>query len=105
MPFVNLKLVKSLVCKIGKYDAVIPYSNSGLEPLMAIYTKNCIPAMEESFKKNNLRMVSFLKDIRVKYVNKGEIERIDPGFLSFFNINSTEDLIRAREIFKKRGIK
>jgi molybdopterin-guanine dinucleotide biosynthesis protein A len=33
--------------------------------------------------------------MRVRYIEKGEIDRFDPEHISFFNINTYEDLEKA----------
>ena len=40
----------------------------------------------------------FMEDVRVRYVEEMEIERFDPGHLSFFNVNTSDDLARAKTI-------
>jgi len=41
--------------------------------------------------------------VRVRYVEAEEIDRFDPKHLSFFNINTKEDLDLAREIAEGAG--
>jgi molybdopterin-guanine dinucleotide biosynthesis protein A len=36
--------------------------------------------------------------VRVRYVEEDEINRFDPEHLSFFNINSQDDLEEARKL-------
>jgi molybdopterin-guanine dinucleotide biosynthesis protein A len=40
----------------------------------------------------------FLDNVRVRYVEEAEIDRFDPRHLSFFNVNTPEDLMKAQEI-------
>jgi molybdopterin-guanine dinucleotide biosynthesis protein A len=39
--------------------------------------------------------------VKVKYVEEDELNRFDPRHLSFFNINSQDDLDRARKLAAK----
>ena len=39
----------------------------------------------------DLRMIGFLSDIRVHYVDADAVQRLDPQGLSFFNANTPEE--------------
>ncbi|MBN2462329.1 MAG: hypothetical protein JXB43_01865, partial [Dehalococcoidia bacterium] len=39
--------------------------------------------------------------VNTRYVDKDEIARFAPKFLSFFNINTLDDLRKAKEIIKQ----
>lgn len=63
-----------------------------LHPLHAVYSKNCLPAIETQLRGDDLRMIGFLNLVRVRVVEPEEIDRFDPQHLSFFNANTPEDL-------------
>jgi len=42
------------------------------------------------------KAISFYRNIDVRYVERDEIEIVDPGATSFFNANTQEDLLQAR---------
>ncbi|MBC7238025.1 MAG: hypothetical protein H5T69_19450, partial [Chloroflexi bacterium] len=42
------------------------------------------------------RVIHFYEGLRVRYIEPAEIARYDPQGLSFFNINTPEDLETAR---------
>ena len=51
MPFLNLDLLRHMISLAEGYEAVIPKSNYDvLEPLHAVYSKLCIPAIESLIK-------------------------------------------------------
>ena len=66
-----------------------------VEPLHAIYSKNCLPSMKTQLERNELAVDSILGTVSVKYVKQAECQRLDPQLLSFFNINDRSDLDRA----------
>jgi molybdopterin-guanine dinucleotide biosynthesis protein A len=47
-------------------------------------------------------MISFYPEVRVRVVEESEVSSIDPLGLSFFNINTPEDLAQAEE--RLRGL-
>ena len=101
MPFLNLALVRHMQSLAGAYDVVIPRVQQFTEALHAIYSKRCLPHIESRLRAGDLQVTGFLPDVRVGYVEQAEIEIFDPDHLSFFNINSQEDLQKAYEIWRK----
>lgn len=98
MPFINLNLVEFLKKEAPRFDVVIPEVSGKLEPLFAFYSKNCLPFIEEAIKKN-FKVVSFLSLVNVKYIGEEKVKSLDPQNLSFFNINTPEDLVRAQKLY------
>jgi molybdopterin-guanine dinucleotide biosynthesis protein A len=52
--------------------------------------------MKKLLDSGNLRIVDFFDSVRVKYIDEDEINQFDPDNLSFFNINTQDDLEKAR---------
>jgi len=100
MPFLNQALLDYMIQISDDFDLVIPRVGKMVEPLHAIYSKNCLAPMEELLKQDNLKISQLLDLIRVRYVEAEEINRFDAQHLSFFNINTKEDLRMAREFAK-----
>jgi len=95
MPFVNNGLVEYMADLIDNWDAVVPMKGKYREPLCAIYSQTCLAVIEDIFNNGATRINDLLNRIKVRFVNKPEIEFFDPELLSFFNINSNDDLIQA----------
>lgn len=101
MPFIRPSLIRHMVDVAEGYDVVIPSLSEGmLEPLHALYRKTCLPAMKRAVEGHKRRVVSFFPEVRVYTMSRDEISRHDPDLLSFFNINTREDLERAKERFR-----
>jgi molybdopterin-guanine dinucleotide biosynthesis protein A len=100
MPFLNLDLIEFLFTQASSADVVIPCSEKGIEPLFAVYSRNCIPAIRDKMRSGEKRVISFFDEVKVKYVAKEVIEAIDPGYLSFFNVNTEQDWERAKKIHR-----
>lgn len=104
MPFLNIDLLQYMVSLSGDYDAVLPRVNkSVLEPLHAVYSRNCISPLEALIKENKLSILELFPMIRVRYLDDEEIDWFDPQHRSFFNINTEADLIAGKEIAGKEG--
>ncbi len=95
MPFVNIDLVRHMLSLRNDVDAVVPMLDGRPEPTHAAYSRSCLGPMERSLKAGDLRIVSFFDDVRVRYVSQDEVDTFDPEHLSFFNVNTQDDLDRA----------
>jgi len=96
MPFLNPGLLRHLVALAPGYDVVIPVVAGQHEPLHAVYSKNCLGPIRALLEQDNLKIIDFFPQVRVRRVAEAEIERLDPQHLSFFNINTQADLDWAR---------
>ncbi len=103
MPFLNLPLLRYLIQVSPTHDVIIPRIKDELEPLHAIYSKNCLAPIQQQIEQGKLKVRDFLDQVRVRYVEEAEINRFDPRKLSFFNINTLADLGRARALLKESG--
>jgi len=43
----------------------------------------------------DLKISGFYDQVRVRYLSEEDVAALDPEFLSFFNVNTPEDLDRA----------
>jgi len=96
MPFLNIELLHYMIELSPGFDAVVPRLEEGkIEPLHAIYSKNCLDNMKTQLEHNQLEVSRFLNTVCVRYIELAECRRLDPRLLTFFNINSQSDLDRA----------
>lgn len=98
MPLVDHRLVRFMVLLSQGHDAVVPRVRGELEPLHALYSKACIPAIEQRMEVGQRRVISFLPDVRVRYVEPREIAIFDPEGFSFFNANTPEEWHQLLEL-------
>lgn len=98
MPLPRPRLIELLLEKCGDQDVVIPETGGEVEPLFALYSKNCLPVIFNHLQKNDLKIRHVLKELRVDIVREKEIDAVDPEHLSFLNINTEEDLKKAQAL-------
>jgi molybdopterin-guanine dinucleotide biosynthesis protein A len=103
MPFLNASLLRHMISLAPGHDAIVPRTKQGVEPLHALYSKACLPAMEGLLQRDNLKVIAFYSQVQVRYVEQEEIETLDPQHLSFFNVNSPADLQWARRMAARVG--
>jgi molybdopterin-guanine dinucleotide biosynthesis protein A len=97
MPFLNPALIAHLVGLSPGYDIVIPRTEDGLQPLHAVYSRKCLPFMEDLLQEGNLKILDFFHRVKKREVPAGEMTPLDPHLSSFLNLNSPEDLVRIQE--------
>jgi len=97
MPFLNKALIDHLIDLSPGYDIVIPKTEDGLQPLHAIYSQKCLPFMEDLLRKDNLKILDFFHRVKKREVPTEEILPLDPKLASFLNLNTPEDIARAKE--------
>jgi molybdenum cofactor guanylyltransferase len=95
MPFLEPSLLRHLLSRAGEADVVIPRRNGEFEPLHAVYRRSCLTALEAALARGEARMISFFPDVRLLPIDQAELASYDPEGLSFFNVNTPDDLIRA----------
>ncbi len=103
MPFLNIALLNHMVESAGGYDAVVPRVNGVLEPLHAVYSKNCLASIKYLIDNNRLSVLDLYPLIKVNYVSEEEIDALDKDHLSFFNVNTEADLISGRRLMNEKG--
>jgi len=96
MPFIMPAVVREICAHADQGDLVIPYSSNGHEPLHALYTKRCLPAMEQVLDAGLKRIVAFFDMVKPVEVSAETIRLHDPEEKSFQNINTPEDYFRLR---------
>jgi len=98
MPLLNQALIRYMIQVSADFDLVVPRLDDMVEPLHAIYSRDCLAPIRGLLKEGNLRVSELFPLVRVRYVEAEEINRFDPRHLSFFNINTQADLEMAREL-------
>ena len=95
MPFLNTGLIQFMADLAPDFDVVVPRLNGRPEPLHAIYSKSCLEPIESRLKRQDLKIALFFEEVRVAYVDEEDIDLFDPDRLSFFNVNTQDDLDKA----------
>ena len=95
MPFPDARIVKLLLQHRNGFDAVVPRTFEGYEPVFALYHKNCLPQMENMLRQNQFRIYDFYQRINIRYLDPPELP--DGWQRSLINVNTPDDLARLKE--------
>ncbi len=95
MPLLNQELLKYIIKAASGFQAAIPRFGQQLEPLQAVYSKDCIPEIEKLIAEDRLKVDYLFPVVRTRFIEMSDIERFDPQHLSYMNINTPADLDNA----------
>jgi molybdopterin-guanine dinucleotide biosynthesis protein A len=104
-PFIDSSLIDYLLktAAAADVDALIPRYEGRDHTVIAVYRKTCIPAIESSLSDGQFRISSIFSKVKIKFVDDDTINLFPGGKLSFFNINTAEDMAEAARILSERG--
>lgn len=119
-PFIKTAMIKTLLREIDtKSDIIVPETEKGLQPLCAVYARQCLPVIEEQLRQEasatrnisagpkkrvlnqGLKILNIYDTLRVKRIPEQRLLAVDPNLLSFFNVNTPEDFVQAEQILSE----
>jgi molybdenum cofactor guanylyltransferase len=99
MPFLSRQLLEWLIDQSAEADVVMPLVEGHPEPMHAVYRREpCLAAIERARRQGQQRMTAFLRDVQVREIAEPELRARDRELHSFLNVNTPDDLQRAREL-------
>ncbi len=104
-PMMNARIFKHMLDRKEGYDAVVPVDGEYLEPMYAVYRKDvmvdaCGWALDIEGEKASLhRIIRGLGE--VNYIPVGDFREYDRELLTFYNVNTPEDLDEILEKLEK----
>lgn len=99
LPFLPEGLIHHLLLHFGEPGAcaVVPRYRGEIHPLCAAYERGILPAVESALDDGVRSVRELLDSLRcVEYVGEGELGRFGDPDLFLMNVNSPEELERAR---------
>ena len=103
MPFLHREVARLVVARAGEGDVVIPRVGDQLETMHAVYGKACLPHIEARLREGRLKIVGFFDRVRVVEVDAAEVARHRAPEVVFMNVNTSEELARARALAAELG--
>ena len=92
LPLVNPDLVRYIVRESSGYDAAVPRTAKGVEPLCAVYDVRCLPSIEAALDSGRLKADSFFSAVKTKIIDEKDLREHDPRMVSFWNVNTPRDM-------------
>ncbi|MBN8659208.1 MAG: molybdenum cofactor guanylyltransferase [Candidatus Obscuribacter phosphatis] len=92
MPLVSARLIRELCARRFEHDVVVAAHEEGLEPLLGVYSKNCIKPLEESLFNGDLSLKDFLAGLNTSTYEISEDN--ETSLPPYFNVNTPQDYSR-----------
>jgi molybdopterin-guanine dinucleotide biosynthesis protein A len=102
-PLVSPQIVQFLLDMCISRNAAVPRWPSGyIEPLQAVYrTESALTAARTALKQGKMNMQSMIDNLSgVRYVSTMVLEQLEPRLITFFNVNTPQDLKKAECLIK-----
>lgn len=96
-PLVRTGVLRTLTAAIeAGIDIIVPSSGTYFQPLCAVYARRCAPVIEDQLRRGDLKIANLYARMTVKKIPYEDFRACDERLVSFFNINTEDDLKRAR---------
>ncbi len=103
MPFLNQAVIAQFTSRRATADIVIAKLDGRLHPMHALFSKRCVPALEQMIRARQLKIQEIVSQssLRVGHVTEADLRTIDPSGHSFYNVNTMADLEAARSLLPR----
>ena len=106
IPLINREVIRILIDEMETdYDVIVPASGTFFQPLCAIYSRRCIPFIENMLRRGFMKTDRLYAEVRLKTVSYNRFLESDPELSCFFNVNTPEDLTKAEALIQAERVK
>ncbi len=95
MPGLDAEVIRFLLRRIGRADAVVPCWEQDVEPLHAVYALRSLPVIEEALRAGRHALRDVLARLDVDYVGEDDLRQVGGTARSFINVNTPEELAKV----------
>lgn len=98
LPYLTAEWLRYLMGRAvsSRARVVLPESDSGPEPLCAVYHREAAPVLAAEIARGERKVTRALESLSVERVLPADIRPFDPRGVLFQNLNTPEDFERAR---------
>ena len=94
LPFPSTEILRYLCSLKDGFDAVVPTTPHGYEPLFAVYSKTCLGPIRTLLESGDCCAYAYFPQVRVRYVPLEELAHLDRDGRAFVNVNTPEDFAK-----------
>ncbi len=91
MPLVKMALIRQMAAQRHDTDVLVLAHKEGVEPLLGIYSKNCIKPLEESLFADQLKVHDFLQGLKAKLFRYDDSQVSGAELPPYYNVNTPQD--------------
>jgi molybdopterin-guanine dinucleotide biosynthesis protein A len=106
LPYLSAEWLNWLISRAlrSRGDAVVPRTGRGIEPLAAVYRRECGAAIASALARGVRKVSEAIEELRLDLVYPREWRRIDPNGLVLRNMNTPGDYEEARNWWAARRL-
>jgi FdhD protein len=97
VPWLEPEVIRALWDARDGAQVVVTVTEKGVEPLLALYHRDCLPAARRVLDSGRRRLVAMFPDLVVVELPIESLLTADPELRSLVNVNTPEDLADVRE--------
>ncbi len=97
LPYVDGEMAVFIAEKTRGFDAAVPCIGGRLQPLFAAYRKTCLGPVNRYLESGGRRVVSFLGEVRVRYLTELDLAALPQYRRVFVNVNTPRDVERLHQ--------
>ncbi len=102
MPFIRSDVARFLIGLTDSCcDAVVPVVDGQPQPLLALYHRRSLAAIELALASGQRRMDSYWSEGRIRLVSAEPLRAFDPNLISFTNVNTPADWNKASALLSQ----
>jgi len=99
LPYLSAAWLEWLLSRAiqSRGQVVVPRTGRGLEPLAAVYRRECGAAIATALARGARKVTDVIEELRMDVVDQSEWRRLDPRALVLKNMNTPGDYDEARK--------
>jgi FdhD protein len=97
IPWLEPDVIRALWDARDSAQVVVPVTEKGVEPLLALYHRSCLAAARHVLATGRRRLVAMFPELKVVELPLEQLRAADPELRSLVNVNTPEDLAEVRE--------
>ncbi len=104
MPFLTSAFLARVVREADGFDAAMPRTSDGWQPLCACYARSCQTVVARRIESGQLRMLDLVGSLRLREISAAVVAGYDPYGDLLMNVNTPDDLALALIGARARGL-
>lgn len=94
MPFLDPEVIRFMLSHDETADVIVARLAGRFQPMQAVYSKRCAPFLQAMAQRKELKIQRLFqqKELRMTILTENDLLAFGPGFRSFQNINTPNDL-------------
>ena len=94
LPYPSAAVLRYLCSLKDGFDAVVPKTAYGYEPLFALYSKSCLEPIKTQLESGDFCAYAYYPQVRIRYATSEELAPFDRNNRAFLNLNTPEEFAK-----------